>query len=115
MEKKCDTCIKWRDVHIQHGKDDSWKVGFCYENQTNTLADMTCPRFGYIALELPEALKKWKPIWKDTRIELPECRKLVLMWYSGEPTQKTGFVINDIWYKAAGSTTPPPDFWTELP
>ena len=75
---------------------------------------MSCPRFEQRKPEVPAVLKDWKPVWRSTE-EKPETRRLVLMFYLGEPKTKVGFVIDGVWYKAAGSTTPAPDFWTKLP
>lgn len=77
--------------------------------------DATCPRFEPKESEIPMFLKDWKPVWHGLSEPEPPTRQLVLMWYMGEPKPKVGFAIGGIWYKAAGNTTPPPDFWCELP
>ena len=94
------------------------QFGFSQYSKTyNTIVvpDMSCPRFESKKSEVPMFLKDWKPEWHGLMEPEPPTRQLVLMWYMGEPKPKVGFVIGGIWYKAAGSTTPPPDFWTELP
>jgi hypothetical protein len=94
------------------------QFGFSQCSKTyNTIVvpDMSCPRFKSKESEIPMFLKDWKPVWRGLSEPEPPTRQLVLMWYMGEPKPKVGFAIGGIWYKAAGSTTPPPDFWCELP
>ena len=111
----CGNC-KWWDILPVNKATLAHK---CYRYSSTpdivTLEDFCCPMFEPRAWELPEALKKWGPDWKDAMMEEPLNRELVLMWYLGEPKQKVGFAIGGVWYKAAGSTTPQPDFWCALP
>lgn len=110
MEKICGNCKHWNDVVIAAGRNSHW----CKMNGMRTLDDMSYPRFFQLNA-IPQFLKDWKPIWHDLTDPEPPTQQLVLMWYSNEPKPKVGFAISGIWYKSAGSRTPQPDFWTELP
>jgi hypothetical protein len=108
MENNCGNCKNSKGFN-QNG------VSRCAASYyANVLEDMSCPRFSWKDV-IPQFLKDWKPTWHDRTDPEPPTRQLVLMWYAGEPKPKVGFSIGGVWYKSAGSTTPDPDYWTELP